>query len=52
MLHRFFALNGNPDIVVLLVVNEHFQAISLRKSGNKTFTMLIRPPWQITRDAT
>ena len=34
-----FPLNGEPDVIVLFVVDEPFEVVSFRKAFNDTFTV-------------
>src|SRR2546421_12668277 len=51
MFDRFFPLNGSANIIVRLVVNEHFKCVSLGEAVNQTLAMLIGSARQVARDA-
>ena len=48
MLNCLFALDGGPDVVVLLVIDKHLQSVSPGKALNRPFAMLIHTSWKVT----
>ena len=51
MLDGVFALNGVPDVVELLEVNQSLQSISLGETGDEPGTMLEYPTHKVARHA-
>jgi hypothetical protein len=50
MLDGRFALNGIPDIVEMLRINQSLQAMTFGKPIEQSFPMLESAPWQIARN--
>jgi hypothetical protein len=51
VLDRFFALDGVSDILKTLCIDQSLQAVTFRKSINKTFPMFEGSSRQIARNA-
>jgi hypothetical protein len=51
MLHRLFALNGEPNVIVLFVVHKSFEIVSFRKAFHHTFTVFEGAANKIIGDA-
>jgi hypothetical protein len=48
---RLFALDCGSNVIVVLVIDEHFQAIPLRKAINEPFPVLVSTTRQIVGNA-
>src|SRR5437773_10564963 len=51
MLNGLLALNCEPDIVVMLAIDEHFKSVALAETFDQSLTVFEGAPGQVAGDA-